>query len=338
MFFKQFPKVDYDFKRDGVIQKMVDIYRSVRPLENFLDEYTGYKFYNVKNGERPDIVSGRLYGTSRYYWTFFLVNEHLHDGYRSWPLSQEALQAYMDKQYDGFVIETAPKVSSNFENSLAGRFQLGETITGLTSGATGTLTKKNIDLSQLVVQNVTGTFIGEGTQGAKESVQGSISTDSVSTHKVYKYIDAPYYYYETDVDTRIDRINITAPGSGYSSAPTIEIIGNGSGAQAVATVSNGAIISIIVTSKGSGYTSSPTIKITGGGGTGGSAKAVILPNEKKPVTNALHINGGQYTSNTNYVSNREHIEEKNDSYSRIKYVDPANINNFTRAFKELLNR
>ena len=94
MFFKQFPKVDYDFKRDGVIQKMVDIYRSVRPLENFLDEYTGYKFYNVKNGERPDIVSGRLYGTSRYYWTFFLVNEHLHDGYRSWPLSQEALQAY----------------------------------------------------------------------------------------------------------------------------------------------------------------------------------------------------------------------------------------------------
>ena len=260
MFFKQFPKVNYDFKRDGVIQKMVDLYRSVRPIESFLDEYTGYKFYNVKNGERPDIVSGRIYGTSRYYWTFFVVNEHLHDGYRSWPLSQEALQAYMNKQYDGFVIETAPKVSSNFENSLAGRFQLGETITGLTSGATGTLTKKNIDLSQLVVQNVTGTFIGEGTQGAKESVQGSISTDSVSTHKVYKYLDAPYYYYDQD------------------------------------------------------------------------------DADKKPITNALHIDGGQYTSNINYVSNREHIEEKNDSYSQIKYVDPANINNFTRAFKELLNR
>ncbi len=260
-FFKQFPKVNYDFKRDGVVQQMVDIYRNVRPLESFLDNISAYKFYNVQNGERPDLVSGRLYGTSQFYWTFFVVNEHLHDGYRSWPLSQEALQAYMNKQYDGFVIETAPKVSSNFENSLAGRFQLGETITGITSGATGTLTKKNIDLSQLVVQNVTGTFIGEGTpQGAKELIQGSISTDTVSTHKVYKYIDAPYYYYDQDdVD-------------------------------------------------------------------------------KKPVTNALHINGGQYTSNINYVSNREHIEEKNDEYSLIRYIDPNYINRFVREFNNLLNR
>ena len=71
MFFKQFPKIDYDFNRTGVVQKMVDLYRSVRPLPSFLDEYSGYKFYNIKNGERPDIVSGRLYGTPRYYWTFF---------------------------------------------------------------------------------------------------------------------------------------------------------------------------------------------------------------------------------------------------------------------------
>ena len=50
--FKQFPKVDYDFNRTGVVQKMVDLYRSVRPLPTFLDTYSGYKFYNIKNGEK----------------------------------------------------------------------------------------------------------------------------------------------------------------------------------------------------------------------------------------------------------------------------------------------
>ena len=39
MYFKQFPKVDYDFNRTGVVQRMVDLYRSVRPLPSFLDTF-----------------------------------------------------------------------------------------------------------------------------------------------------------------------------------------------------------------------------------------------------------------------------------------------------------
>ena len=107
-FFKQFPKVEYDFNRTGVKQNMVDLFRSVRPLPSFLDNYSAYKFYEVKNGERPDIVSQRLYGTSQYYWTLFVVNDFLHDGMRSWPMSQEDLYTYIEKEYEGYVIETNP--------------------------------------------------------------------------------------------------------------------------------------------------------------------------------------------------------------------------------------
>ena len=91
----------------------------------------------LKTGERPDIVSQRLYGTSEYYWTFFVVNEFLHDGLAAWPMSQEDLQEYMDKEYEGWVITTRPSITRNtdliiteFRDSLAGRFELGETITG----------------------------------------------------------------------------------------------------------------------------------------------------------------------------------------------------------------
>ena len=155
-FFTHFPKVEYDFNRDGVKQRMTDLFRSVRPLPSFLDNFSGYKFYEIRNGERPDIVSERLYGTTAFYWTLFLVNEHLHDGYRAWPLSQESLFDYMEKEYRGFAIETSPKVSGNFENSLSGRFTLGETVVGASSSASGTITKKIVDLSQLIIQRCCG--------------------------------------------------------------------------------------------------------------------------------------------------------------------------------------
>ena len=101
------------------------------------------------NGERPDIVSSRLYGTPQFYWTFFVVNDFLHDGYRAWPMSQQDLVQYFETQYEGFVITTDPEIVPDadgldtFKNSIAGQFDLGEILHGGTSGAKGTLTIKD---------------------------------------------------------------------------------------------------------------------------------------------------------------------------------------------------
>lgn len=208
-YFRQFPKLDYDFDRNGILQKVVNIYRAARPLDAYLDDLNAYSFYNVKNGERPDIISQRLYGTTQYYWTFFVINDFLHDGLSAWPMSQEKLHKHMDEAFAGTVITTNPTVKESGdigvildqENSLSGRFQLGETLTGTNSGATGTLIKKNADMNQLVLQDVTGTFIGNSTPGpsnAKETVTGNKSEDFVNTYDVYKYLDAPHSYYRTD--------------------------------------------------------------------------------------------------------------------------------------------
>ena len=206
-FFKQFPKVEYDFNRTGVKQNMVDLFRSVRPLPSFLDNYSAYKFYEIKNGERPDIVSQRLYGTTQYYWTFFAVNEFLHDGYRAWPMSQEDLFTYIEKEYEGYVIETNPVITrdtdgliTDHRNSLSGRFTLGETITGATSGATGTLTSKITDLKSTRCTKCYGSFYWRSNSRVKYNriSVGGTSGDSVSTYNVYKYAEAPYYYHRTN--------------------------------------------------------------------------------------------------------------------------------------------
>ena len=199
-FFKQFPKIQYDFERNGVITNVVNIYRSVRPLREFIDNSSAYTFYEIKNGERPDIVSQRLYDNPNYYWTFFVINDDLHDGTRAWPMSQEDLFDYMEKEYEGYAITTNPTIVRNtdgiitsFEDSLAGSvpnvsdgaFTLGETITGSISGFSGTLTKKNVDMNQLIIQEVNSNApLGDpnAISGGTELLVGSKSGDSIGTY------------------------------------------------------------------------------------------------------------------------------------------------------------
>ena len=68
----------------------------------------------------------------------------------------------------------------------------------------------------------------------------------------------------------VSAIQVTAGGSGYTTAPTV-VISGGTGATAVATVSGGAVTAITVGNRGSAYSGRPTVSFTGGGGSGATA-------------------------------------------------------------------
>jgi hypothetical protein len=74
--------------------------------------------------------------------------------------------------------------------------------------------------------------------------------------------------------TGLESVTVTNMGYGYTTTPTIEIIGDGEGATAVATIINGKLSKIDVTSPGIGYTTA-AIRIIGGGGQLASATAVL---------------------------------------------------------------
>jgi hypothetical protein len=74
--------------------------------------------------------------------------------------------------------------------------------------------------------------------------------------------------------TGISEIQVIDPGSGYTTAPTVTISGDGSNATAEATIVNGRIQKITVTNRGSEYTRA-TVSISGGNGFGASALAVV---------------------------------------------------------------
>ena len=306
MFFNRFPNTKYDFDGQGKFQNIKNIFRSVRALPEFLDTFTSYKLYDVINGERPDIVSSRLYGTPQFYWTFFVVNDFLHDGYRAWPMSQQDLVQYFETQYEGIVITTDPEIVPDadgldtFKNSIAGQFDLGEILHGGTSGAKGTLTKKDVDMNQLVIQDVTlGTAgihpisgaadssITGGQFIANEAIIQNSNTEQVESHIVYKYIDAPYQYYAT-ADSANQR-----------------------------SVTNRTFIN-----------SSEKEQIA------------IDPNNSEANSDGQVFRTTNNTVDENFISfktYREYETELNDARSQIRYVDPNYIGEFVERFTELLN-
>ena len=74
----------------------------------------------------------------------------------------------------------------------------------------------------------------------------------------------------------IERIEVTAGGTGYTSAPTVTITGDGSGATATATVSAGAVTAVTVTGKGTNYRV-VDITFSGGSGSDAAARGVLTP-------------------------------------------------------------
>lgn len=74
----------------------------------------------------------------------------------------------------------------------------------------------------------------------------------------------------------IERIEVTAPGSSYETAPTVTITGDGTGATATAVVSGGAVTAVNVTAKGTDYTI-VDITFSGGGGADAAARAPVSP-------------------------------------------------------------
>ena len=94
-------------------------------------------------------------------------------------------------------------------------------------------------------------------------------------------------------------LNITSPGSGYTSVPTITITGGGgSGASATATISqspSGAISAVTLTNAGSGYTAVPTVTIATGNAT---FQAIVASSAVTAVTMSSGTANYCYSSGT----------------------------------------
>ena len=120
MYFQKFPRIvyEYDIKGKGVLKTVVDITRNVRFQKELLSNITLYDLYDIKDGETPEMLSDRIYGSSQYHWVIMLANDR-YDYIRDWPMSSDVLNNYILSNYtteqlgdthhwekDGYIVES----------------------------------------------------------------------------------------------------------------------------------------------------------------------------------------------------------------------------------------
>ena len=117
--FKQYPKTQYDLYSDGSVFTLTDITRGVVVDRSRLpDDSLLYTYYELNDGDRPDVVSHKLYGDVQYYWTLFIINEFLRDGLAAWQLSSTDFTKMIDTQYGKYsAITSVVNTKNGLDNS-----------------------------------------------------------------------------------------------------------------------------------------------------------------------------------------------------------------------------
>jgi len=185
-FFQHIPNINYDFKSDGKFFQAKDLFRKVSVWSYLREGISGYNYYRIGDGERPDTIAARLYGDSTLYWTFFLVNENLQD-YNDWPKSQTHLHRYITRKYSGTVLKAS---SSTDIVSSTSKFLLGEKVTQSTTDAFGFVTKVDPTHNRIILNSVSGTFTTDAVVGSDSEKSMTPSSVLVEKDDVHHYTNS----------------------------------------------------------------------------------------------------------------------------------------------------
>jgi hypothetical protein len=100
MYFKEFPKFQYDFAygNDTKVSVVQDITRNIRFRRDVLANVSLYDEYDIVDGETPEIIAEKIYGNPEYHWVIMLANER-HDYITDFPLPEYVLEKYIVDKY-----------------------------------------------------------------------------------------------------------------------------------------------------------------------------------------------------------------------------------------------
>lgn len=221
-YFKFFPRTLYVYGNqaedigtgDVQTQFVHDLSAYVEIIDQVRQNSAFHLKYYIQENERPDQVSYKLYGNTNYHWTFFMLNNTLRE--QGWPLSNIELEKRLHKDFPNLVMTT------NID--LTNHFIPGQIVVGSTSNARGKVLRRNLDLGQIVVKQLTNLI--NPNLLFKTTVSEYITSKSVSAIQTQRaFVDivreykAPRHY--TDSTGRIIDID-PANGPGAFDVPVTQ--------------------------------------------------------------------------------------------------------------------
>jgi len=76
-----------------------DIFRRIKIRSKLKDNYALLDKYDVENGESPETVAYKVYGSTDYWYVVCLMN-NIVNRQHDWPLSYQAFEEYVNDKYD----------------------------------------------------------------------------------------------------------------------------------------------------------------------------------------------------------------------------------------------
>ena len=183
-FFQNFPEIQYQL--DGKVIYIKDFFRKSRIEQDAVNSIIEYNYYELEEGERPDIAATKLYGNGDLHWTFFLVNDF--QNYYDWFKDVTSFESYISKKYPGQIAIASQSTDIVARKTSVGdvsnKFLLGEKVTSV-SGE-GRVIFVEPEHNRIAID-------GEGFV-ANETITGKVSTKSFTPTSVIDHKDGVAYY------------------------------------------------------------------------------------------------------------------------------------------------
>jgi|LakMenE01Jun11ns_1017448.scaffolds.fasta_scaffold9946704_3 hypothetical protein len=97
-YFINFPKTIYSQKDSKSVETVTNLTTTFSFDENITENSVLYYQYDVSDGETPEIVAHKIYGSSESHWIILKMNGII-DVKTDWPLDQRSLSVAIDKKY-----------------------------------------------------------------------------------------------------------------------------------------------------------------------------------------------------------------------------------------------
>jgi hypothetical protein len=138
----------------------------------------------------------------------------------------------------------------------------------------------------------------------------------------------PWKWWTDNQGFTITEILMYDGGAGYTTAPTVRIEGNGSGASAIAYISNGVVSGVRVVESGSGYTGAVRVSLVGGNGADNKiARAVAVIGDSKIRTINLSMKFDRISKDGIYQSFTQDQTFTADGFTSVFNLNYAPTNN-----------
>lgn len=103
MYFKELPDVSYpsplsDRRSDREYITIKNLFRRVKLRDDLVNQVTAFEKYEVRQGERPDIVAEEYYDNQDLDW-LVLISNNITNVRDQWPLSDNELYNYAVEKY-----------------------------------------------------------------------------------------------------------------------------------------------------------------------------------------------------------------------------------------------